>query len=51
METASLYLSPRTLKRKWSKDNYTPGDGITVIVRNNDVNAALRKFKKKVQDA
>ena len=38
-------------KRKWSKDNYTPGDGITVIVRNNDVNAALRKFKKKVQEA
>lgn len=38
-------------KRKWSKDNYTPGDGITVIVRNNDINAALRKFKKKVQEA
>ena len=38
-------------KRKWSKDKYTPGDGITVIVRNNDVNAALRKFKKKVQEA
>ena len=27
------------------------GSGLQVIVRNNDFNGALRKFKKKVQDA
>lgn len=27
------------------------GRGTTVIVRNNDMNGALRKFKRKVQDA
>ena len=27
------------------------GSGISVIVRNNDFNGALRKFKKKVQEA
>lgn len=29
----------------------TISGGITVVVRNNDFNGALRKFKKKVQEA
>tara|TARA_A100001035_G_scaffold268332_1_gene253201 strand:+ start:899 stop:1171 length:273 start_codon:yes stop_codon:yes gene_type:complete len=39
--------------KNWKpKDNdKVIGSGISVIVRNNDFNGALRKFKKKVQEA
>ena len=29
----------------------TPGRGLSVEVRNDDVNGALRRFKKKIQDS
>jgi len=39
--------------KKWKDKNYdnSIGSGITVVVRNDDFNGALRKFKKKVQEA
>lgn len=36
------------MKRQYRNDNV---DGLRVEVRNGDVNAAIRKFKKKVQDS
>ena len=37
-------------RQHWNKEP-TKGKGIYVEVRNGDVNAALRKFKKKVQES
>ena len=37
-------------REKYSDDKVI-GSGISVVVRNNDFNGALRKFKKKVQEA
>tara|TARA_B100000900_G_C20589976_1_gene721205 strand:+ start:2633 stop:2902 length:270 start_codon:yes stop_codon:yes gene_type:complete len=37
-------------RERYSDDKVT-GSGISVVVRNNDFNGALRKFKKKVQEA
>ncbi len=37
--------------RHWHKEPTQQGKGIYVEVRNGDVNAALRKFKKKVQES
>jgi len=37
-------------KERYSDDKVI-GSGISVVVRNNDFNGALRKFKKKVQEA
>ena len=36
-------------REKYSDDKVI-GSGISVVVRNNDFNGALRKFKKKVQE-
>lgn len=36
---------------RYNQDSSPRVDGIVVHVRNNDVNGALRKFKKKVQEA
>ncbi len=37
--------------REYKERDFSHSGGIEVIVRNNDVNGALRKFKKKVQEA
>lgn len=37
--------------RERYSDDKVIGSGISVVVRNNDFNGALRKFKKKVQEA
>ena len=41
----------RRREREYKDRDWSHSGGITVIVRNNDVNSALRKFKKKVQEA
>ena len=41
----------RRREREYKDRDWSQSGGITVIVRNNDVNSALRKFKKKVQEA
>ena len=38
-------------EREYKERDWSHSGGLTVIVRNNDVNSALRKFKKKVQEA
>jgi len=39
-------------KPKFGKNSRNePGSGLYVEVRNNDINFALRKFKKKIQEA
>ena len=38
-------------EREYKERDWSYSGGLTVIVRNNDVNSALRKFKKKVQEA
>ncbi len=38
-------------EREYRERDFSHSGGIEVIVRNNDVNGALRKFKKKVQEA
>tara|TARA_B100000965_G_scaffold406032_1_gene442779 strand:- start:1434 stop:1700 length:267 start_codon:yes stop_codon:yes gene_type:complete len=38
-------------EKEYKERDWSNNGGIEVIVRNNDVNAALRKFKKKVQEA
>lgn len=39
-------------KPKYGKNSRSePGNGLYVEVRNNDINFALRKFKKKIQES
>ena len=39
------------MKSNYNSSRNSNNDGLTVEVRNNDINTALRKFKKKVQEA
>lgn len=38
-------------KNNYKQSGKPTNDGLTVEVRNDDINGALRKFKKKVQEA
>ncbi len=41
----------RRREKEYRERDWSQTGGIQVIVRNGDVNAAIRKFKKKVQEA